>query len=68
MDYRNFFHILLPPIVSNFGNDLLCIPFVQKYEGIVGIACTDEIKLANKCLFKLKIPEVKKILHERRNM
>lgn len=28
----------------------------KKYEGIIGIACTDEIKLANKCLFKLKIP------------
>jgi hypothetical protein len=28
----------------------------KRYEGVVGIACTDEIKLANKCLFKLKIP------------
>lgn len=28
----------------------------KSYEGVVGIACTDEIKLANKCLFKLKIP------------
>jgi hypothetical protein len=28
----------------------------QCYEGIVGIACMDEIKLAKKSLFKLKIP------------
>ena len=28
----------------------------KHYEGVIGIACTDEIKLANKCLFKLKIP------------
>jgi hypothetical protein len=28
----------------------------KRYEGVVGIACTDEIKLANSCLFKLKIP------------
>ena len=28
----------------------------ERYEGIVGIACTDEIKLAVKSLMKLKIP------------
>ena len=28
----------------------------QRYEGIVGVACTDEIKLASKSIMKLRIP------------
>ena len=28
----------------------------KRYEGIIGVACTDEIKLASKSILKLKIP------------
>ncbi len=55
MDYRNFIHVFLPPIVSFTGNNFFTFHSYIKYEGVVDINIFAILRSTFKILILIKI-------------